>query len=310
MATVLKASWSKPSAILFASEFPANERVFASALAQAAGAGAKLIMLHVRPSQSADPHLADHSHAILGHFDFLVERAQNRGVTCVMICRSGHPETEIFKFLHEKNIDRLVIGAHTPGPIGKVLIGSVAESLIRNADIPVDVIGPYTETPPRNAGTHTILCSVNNHPSSAMVACFAAELAARENANLVLQHVIPPQNAFEILGERSLDQLAAELHNLIPARLQSRLNVNSRVVYGDPTEELLYQGRVLRASLIVMGAQGASHFAAVSRAGVVYKVLAYSRCPVLTLSPVVLSGCGIGPRAAQVPEVNYLAGVV
>ena len=97
---------------------------------------------------------------------------------------------------------------------------------------------------------------------------------------------------------------------MIPARLHAKVAVRTRVVLGDPTEELLDQGRILRASLIVMGAQGASHFAAVSRAGVVYKVLAYSRCPVLTLSPVVLAGSGIGPRVTHVPEVNYLAGVV
>lgn len=310
MATVLKAGWSKPSTILFASEFPANERVFASALGQAAETGAKLIILHVDCGQPHSSYPADYQHAFRSHFDSLLERAQIRGVVCTMVSRAGRPETEIFKFLREHHIDRVVIGAHTPGPVGKVLIGSVAESLIRNANIPVNIIGPYAETPHRNPGARTILCSLNCHPSSAMVGCFAAELAARHNANLVLQQVIPPQEACELLGERTLDELDAELHNLIPARLQSKIHARTRVVYGDPTEELLYQGRVLRASLIVMGAQGASHFAAVSRAGVVYKVLAYSRCPVLTLSPVVLAGSGIGPRVTHVPEVNYLAGVV
>lgn len=310
MATVLKAGWSKPSTILFASEFPANERVFASALAQAAETNAKLIILHVHPGRSGAKFSEEYSHSLRAHFDSLVERAERRGVVCVMASRAGQPETEIFNFLHEKNIDRLVIGAHTPGPIGKVLIGSVAESLIRNAGIPVNIIGPYAESHHRNAGARTILCSLNSHASSALVACFAADLAARHGATLVLQQVIPPQEACETLGERTLDQLDAEFHNMIPARLRSKLDVKTRAAYGDPTEELLYQGRVLQASLIVMGAQEASHFAAISRAGVVYKVLAYSRCPVLTLSPVVLAGFSIGPRVARLPEVNYLAGVV
>ena len=64
------------------------------------------------------------------------------------------------------------------------------------------------------------------------------------------------------------------------------------MVPGDPTEELLYQSRAQQADLIVLGAQGASAFAAITRHGVVYKVLAHAHCPVITLSPVVLAECG------------------
>jgi nucleotide-binding universal stress UspA family protein len=80
------------------------------------------------------------------------------------------------------------------------------------------------------------------------------------------------------------------------------------VVPGDPTEELLYQARAQQADLIVLGAQGASAFAAVTRHGVVYKVLAHSHCPVITLSPAVLAVCaGHGEKRRQA-EV-YMAGV-
>ena len=47
MADILKPGWSKPSTILFATELPANEKVFAFALAQAAEFGAELIIFHV-----------------------------------------------------------------------------------------------------------------------------------------------------------------------------------------------------------------------------------------------------------------------
>jgi hypothetical protein len=65
--------------------------------------------------------------------------------------------------------------------------------------------------------------------------------------------------------------------------------------------------------LIVLGAQGASAFAAVARQGVVYKLLAHSRCPVITLSPVVLAACvsrssGSKNETAKPSEV-FLAGV-
>jgi nucleotide-binding universal stress UspA family protein len=79
-------------------------------------------------------------------------------------------------------------------------------------------------------------------------------------------------------------------------------------VLGDPTEELLYQGRSQRANLIVMGAQGASQFAAATRASIVYKVLAYAQCPVITLSPIVLSECGAGEDHPHSSEL-CMAGV-
>jgi nucleotide-binding universal stress UspA family protein len=80
------------------------------------------------------------------------------------------------------------------------------------------------------------------------------------------------------------------------------------VVPGDPTEELLYQGRAQEADLIVLGAQGASAFAAVARHGVVYRTLAHSHCPVMTLSPVVLAACGAKKERVFASEV-FLAGV-
>ena len=80
------------------------------------------------------------------------------------------------------------------------------------------------------------------------------------------------------------------------------------VVPGDPTEELLYQGRAQQADLIVLGAQGASAFAAITRHGVVYKVLAHAHCPVMTLSPVVLAECGSKAGAGH-PSEAYMAGV-
>jgi hypothetical protein len=57
-----------------------------------------------------------------------------------------------------------------------------------------------------------------------------------------------------------------------------------------------------------MGAQGASEFAAVTRAGIVYKVLAYAQCPVITLSPKVLAACGPSEDRPHASEL-CMAGV-
>ena len=120
--------------------------------------------------------------------------------------------------------------------------------------------------------------------------------------------MIRPQERAEVLAGRSIEQIEAGLMALVPPELQGKIAVQAIVVPGDPTEELLYQCRAQKADLIVLGAQGASAFAAITRHGVVYKVLAHSHCPVITLSPVVLAECGVSGGKHHYSEA-YMAGV-
>jgi len=317
MATAIKPGWSKPSTILFASEIPVNEKAFSFALTEASEFGSDLILFHVYDSPEAASsfshgvHRDDYSRARAEKqgLEPFAQRAKNLGIHCRIVVRPGSAAEEILIFLGERKIDRVVMGAHSPGPIGKLLVGSVAEAVLRNACVPVNIVGPYVvEGAYRHSPNRTILCSAGTRESSRVVASFAAELAARHRASLILQHVIPPQESAEVLGGRSLGQMEDELFSLIPPRLQERVDVRARAVLGDPTEELLCQGRSQRANFIVMGALGASRFAAATRASIVYKVLAYAQCPVITLSPVVLAECGAGEDHTHSSEL-CLAGV-
>jgi nucleotide-binding universal stress UspA family protein len=317
MATTVKLGWSKPATILFASEIPVNEKAFGFAVAEAAKFAADLILFHVYDSPEAaplpgsGPRHYDYSHARAEkhRFEQFAQRARNLGIQCRVVVRSGSAAEQILAYVDGRKIDRIVIGAHSPGPIGKLLVGSVAEAVLRNANVPVTIVGPYVvEDTYRHSADRTILCSAGTRESSRVVASFAAELAARHKASLILQHVIPPQESAEVLAGRTLDQMENELFSLIPVRLRDRVDVRTRAVLGDPTEELLYQGRTQRANLIVMGAQGASQFAAVTRAKIMYKVLAYAQCPVITLSPIVLAECGAGEDRPHSSEL-CMAGV-
>ena len=106
----------------------------------------------------------------------------------------------------------------------------------------------------------------------------------------------------------TIDQVETDLFSLVPHELRGKIAVQAIVVPGDPTEELLYQGRAQQADLIVLSARAASAFAAVTRNGVVYKVLAHSHCPVITLSPAVFSACGMHSEK-RLPAEAFMAGV-
>jgi nucleotide-binding universal stress UspA family protein len=226
-----------------------------------------------------------------------------------VVVRPGLAADQILAFAREREIDRIVMGTHSPGPIGKLLVGSVAEAVLRTSKVPVFIVGPnVVEASYRKFSTRTILCAASLQEASKVVAVFAAELAVEHGARLILQHVIKPQERTEILAGRSLDEIENDLMQLIPPKLQNKIAIQTIVVPGDPTEELLYQSNAQQADLIVLGAQGASAFAAITRHGVVYKVLAHAHCPVITLSPVVLAECGSRAEKVHMTEA-YMAGV-
>lgn len=318
MADVLKPGWSKPSTILFASEIPANEKAFSFALAQAREFGSDLILFHaydtlvVAASEASGIRYYDYAAAARTekqHLEPLAQRVREAGLKCEVVVRPGLPADEILAYTREREIDRIVMGTHSPGPIGKLLVGSVAEAVLRTAISPVYIIGPeVVDGSYRNFATRTILCAVSLNEASTVVAGFAAELAAQHGARLILQHVIRPQDRAESLAGKSLDDVESEMLSLVPTRLQGQVAIQTIVVPGDPTEELLYQSRAQQADLVVLGAQGASAFAAITRHGVVYKTLAHTHCPVITLSPVVLAECGLKSEKLR-PAEAYLAGV-
>jgi len=317
MATVMKPGWSKPSTILFASELPVNQKAFAFALAQAREFGANLILFHaydtlvVAASETSGIRYYDYAAAARTEqhqLEPLLQQAHQAGVPCEIVVRPGLPADQILAYARERQIDRIVMGTHSPGPIGKLLVGSVAEAVLRTAKLPVFIVGPdVVDGSYRDYAIRTILCAASLHEATRVVVAFGAELAMQHNARLILQHVIKPQERSEVLAGKSLDEIENNLLMLVPADLRQKIALQTIVVPGDPTEELLYQSNAQQADLIVLGAQGASAFAAVTRHGVVYKLLAHSHCPVLTLSPVVLAECGSKSENTR-PAEAYMAG--
>jgi len=218
-------------------------------------------------------------------------------------------EAEILKYMREWQVDRVVMGAHTAGPAGKPLVGSVADTLLRKAEVPVTIVSPFlADGSCRNFLTRSVLCVVSSHRYSKVVARFAAELAMRYGARSILQHIIPSQKKPNSIADPTPSQIERQLREMIPADILAKANMHAGVSIGDPAEELLYQGRALRASVIVIGAPDVTHLAPGSNAGYVYKVLAHATCPVIALSPVVLKGSVLEADTLRASSIDFLPG--
>jgi nucleotide-binding universal stress UspA family protein len=295
MTPLTQKNWSKPETILFATEVPPNEKVFSFALAQARQNHSRLILFHaydtlvVASSEASGVRYYDFAAAARTETSLLepfAEQARADGIECEVIVRPGLAADQILSILREKHIDRVVMGTRSPGPLGKILVGSVAEAVLRSAHIPVCVIGPdVVDQAFTGYKTKNILCAVGLSESSHAVALLAAELAVENKARLVLMHVMRPEDRVRLLEEHPEGNLETDLVAMIPSEIQEQISVETMILSGDPAEEVLFQAKANKVDLIVLGAQEASVISTLARQGVAYRVLAHAQAPVLTISP-------------------------
>jgi len=62
---------------------------------------------------------------------------EQAAVTTVTATVLGHPVMEILRYAKDQNVDLIVMGTHGRGPLGHVVMGSVAERVVRKAPCPV-----------------------------------------------------------------------------------------------------------------------------------------------------------------------------
>ena len=70
-----------------------------------------------------------------------VETALGRGVEAVREVREGQPYREIVDYGEEVGADLIVMGTHGRGGIDRLLLGSVAEKVVRASSVPVLTVG-------------------------------------------------------------------------------------------------------------------------------------------------------------------------
>lgn len=68
------------------------------------------------------------------------EQAEESGVDCVAVVKSGIPENEIVEYVHENNVDLVVMGRRGRSDPDKPLIGSTTKRVLGLSDVPVHVV--------------------------------------------------------------------------------------------------------------------------------------------------------------------------
>jgi nucleotide-binding universal stress UspA family protein len=76
-----------------------------------------------------------------GLFEEAQERADEHGIDLETAVEVGRPARTIVDYVDEsEEIDYIVIGSHGRSGVSRVLLGSVAESVVRRSSVPVTII--------------------------------------------------------------------------------------------------------------------------------------------------------------------------
>ncbi|MDG5819504.1 universal stress protein [Natronococcus sp. A-GB7] len=73
-------------------------------------------------------------------FEMAQELADERGRSVETETVVGSPPRGIVEFAEENDVDGIVLGSHGRSGVSRVLLGSVAEQVVRRAQVPVTVV--------------------------------------------------------------------------------------------------------------------------------------------------------------------------
>jgi len=191
--------------------------------------------------------------------------------------REGSLNDELAKVIKREAIDLLVVGSHGARGFEKVLLGSVAESMLRKSPIPVMVIGPQakvSETPT------CILLATDLEPAALHAAQYATSLAEEFQAKLTLLHVLQ-QPGWPTSEER--EAIEHRLQQLVPADATAFCQAGYRVRHGEPSREIVAQAQQCEANLIVTGRHNKGPLSSRALWTTLTRLIQEAPCPVLTV---------------------------
>jgi nucleotide-binding universal stress UspA family protein len=288
--------WTHPAVILAATDLSDLDRLMPFAFKIAGKTGARLILMHMLSASAGmtvdvagmpiyDPAgAADFAARAL---DSWCKRAHQLDLQCEGLVREGHAAQQIVAAIRQFHADRVVLGTRSRSRLGKLLLGSVAEQVLRSVNIPVLTVGPEAHLQVEGSVSEpVVLHATTLKEASRPSAALACHLAASEGAKLVLLHVLPALDEMARKGlPAALDSAALhELHMLAVETGGGCCTViEAKVAHGNPAIEVLAEAAARHASLIVLGAANHTTFENLTRDRTIYRVLAHARCPVLTL---------------------------
>ncbi len=272
--------------ILLATDFdPITVSALHYSLAIARRYNAKIYLVHVvRPDLFGDNRstLDDAWREAQRHMTDLLIAGHLQGVAHQVMVEQGEVWPVLAHKIENLSIDFLVIGTHARGRIGKLLLGSVAEEIFRQATCPVLMVGPNAPGPTGKAADKILFCT-GFSAHSLHAGGYAISLAQRQGAELLLLHVIGETPASPQERDQVRERACERLRTLIPADVSLARPPHCIVEFGTAAERILSVAREQHPGVIVLGVRQPVGFARRLKWATAYAVVSEAPCPVLTV---------------------------
>ena len=258
----------------------------------AASTGASLHVLHVVDNVFLRTVLADPRNYEAAALWQLQQQFPDGDPGAILVVeRSEAPADEIARYARIHSIDLIVMGTHGRGRMANLLLGSVAEKVVRTAPCPVLTVreAPVAGEP---KGLRILVATDFSASSDAALGC-ARRLAAKVRGTIRLLHVVEQSASAASFGsELTIAEPAREEQTVTP-RLhlshrmlvdsRSRVKIDSDVIFGPSGVMITTYARLNGFDLIVMGTRGRTGLSHLLMGSVAESVIRTAPCPVLTV---------------------------
>jgi nucleotide-binding universal stress UspA family protein len=208
------------------------------------------------------------------------------------VAEAGEDAATIVDQAVARRSDLVVMGTHGRSGFNRLLLGSVAEKVLRTSPCPVLTVPPRAPAaPPSDATIRRILCPIDFSPAALQAFGFAMDLARRTKASVTLLHVIEWLPEEEPRALAHFDVPEYRQHLTLDARERLEALIAQESPHGT-AEATVVIGRAHReivriadtgADLIVMGAQGRGSHVLPSFGSTTQQVVRAASCPVLSV---------------------------
>ncbi len=214
---------------------------------------------------------------------FTIKCAQLRGISAA----GG-----ILEYAAEYDIDLIVMGTHGRRGLRRLLLGSVAEEIVRLAPCPVMTVPENDDRGP-GASIERIAVPVDFSEHARLALGYATELAALYDARLDLLHVVdeviypdfypPVMPSGGSITEELRDQSIRRLNDLIADPGSKGLETEVHVHAGRAAPEITDFAAESGADLIVIASHGLTGIGHMLLGSVTEQVVRRAACPVFTV---------------------------
>ncbi len=210
----------------------------------------------------------------------------------VPIVRFGKPFLEIIKVAKEKGVDLMAIGTHGRAGVDRVILGSVAERVVRKAGCTVMVIRNR-----KYVGFKRIIVPIDFSDCSRKALEYATATARAHNSKLTILHVYEGSFVEPYVkaanSEEEADEIMKEIERVNETKYDEFLKTVdlSGVEYekllkkGIPETDIVEIAMEQQANLIVMGTHGRSGIKHILIGSTAEEVVRAVHCDIIIVKP-------------------------